>query len=154
MILDFTIFGERHSGTNYLQSVLQNNLMIPHTKLYGFKHWFIKGVQPRSRPNTTTDNECLKPIHQNAHTLFIYIVRNPFDWLAALHSRPYHIPNSGRTSFVDFLSARYIAYEKNVQLNHTSGSKTPWTIDPQTGLYFIEESDNILALRNMKTYSF
>ena len=154
MILDYTIFGERNSGTNYLRSVLEANLAIPFTQVYGFKHWFIKGLYPRSRPNTTTDNECIKSIDQGAHTLFILIIRNPFDWLAAMYARPYHIPHASRTSLFDFIQAPYLSYEVNLPDNHGDDSLSPWTIDTRTGVYFIEESNNIISLRNLKNTHF
>ena len=154
MILEFTIFGERNSGTNYIKYVLEANLAIPFTQVYGFKHWFIKGLKPRSRPNTTSDYECIKSIDQSDHTLFVYIVRNPFDWLGAMYSRPYHIPRATKTSLLKFIQAPYMSYETNPPSNHGPDSLTPWAIDPKTAVYFIEESDDIIALRNLKNIHF
>ena len=73
MIKNFTIFGERNSGTNYLKAILLQNLEIKFTEEYGFKHWYIKNLNPRGRPNTTTDNQCLKDFKNNTNTLFIFI---------------------------------------------------------------------------------
>ena len=47
VLKNFTIFGERNSGTNYLKYILSNMLFIDFTQEYGFKHWYIKGVMPR-----------------------------------------------------------------------------------------------------------
>jgi len=59
----FIIFGERNSGTNYLQKTLEAMLYIKFTNEYGFKHWYIKDLTPRGINNTTTDNECIKSIN-------------------------------------------------------------------------------------------
>jgi len=75
----YTIFGERNSGTNYLATVLNAHITLQFTKKFGFKHWFIKNHFPRGRANGTTDNECLAPLKNSADTLFIFIVRNPYD---------------------------------------------------------------------------
>ncbi|MDG2449919.1 MAG: hypothetical protein P8M34_09780 [Saprospiraceae bacterium] len=154
MILDYTIFGERNSGTNYLRKVLQENVNLPFTQVYGFKHWYIKGLVPRGQDNTTTDNECLKSIEHGSHTLFIHIVRNPFDWSAAMYKKPYHICESDRTSLLNFLRSPYMAYEKNQPPNHTVEFKSPWIRDPHTGYFFIEKSANLITLRNEKNLHF
>ena len=154
MILNYTIFGERNSGTNYLRFVLDRILNVPHTSLYGFKHWYIRDHHPRCRQNVTTDNECLKSIRDSHHTLFVLIVRNPIDWIAAMYRRPYHIPESSRTSIVDFINQPHMSYVRNLPPNHTATSKAPWLIDPKTKNYFIEEANNILDLRNVKNDHF
>ena len=55
----YALFGERNSGTNYLKTVLDHNFDLKSTTDFGFKHWYIKGLKPRGRINTTTDRECL-----------------------------------------------------------------------------------------------
>ncbi len=156
MIKKFTIFGERNSGTKYLQQILEDNLTINFTKDYGYKHWFIKRLEPRGKSNTTTDNECLTPIDDDSsqHTLFIVTIRNPFDWANAMYKEPYNIKEADRTSLVKFLKSPYLAYETAIHPNHNESSKTPWHLDPQTNTYFIEESKNIIALRNEKNNHF
>ena len=154
MILDYTIFGERNSGTNYLLKTLQENLKIPFTQRYGFKHWFIKDLNPRGRPNTTTDNECIKSLEFSSHTLFIYILRNPYDWAAAMYERPYHINDSDRSSLLNFISHPYISYEVEQPVNHGHNSPTTWYKDKVTQTFFIEESSNLISLRNLKKSTF
>jgi hypothetical protein len=156
MIKEFTIFGERNSGTKYLERVLRDNLTINFTKDFGFKHWYIKGLDPRGRSNTTTDNECLKPIDDDSahNTLFIITVRNPFDWVVAMYKKPYCIKEADTTSLIKFLKSPYIAYEQGRPPDHNESSKTPWHLDPQTNTYFIEESNHIITLRNEKNNHF
>ncbi len=154
MILNYTLFGERNSGTNYLRQVLDSLIDVPFTSVYGFKHWYIRDHVPRCRPNTTTDNECIKSIKDHHHTLFVFIVRNPFDWTSAMFRRPYHIPDCSRSNMSEFVTQPYQAYEKNRPPNHTQSSETPWVLDPKTNTYFIEEAKNILELRNVKNNHF
>ena len=56
----YTIYGERCSGTNYLQDVIERNFDVELTWEYGFKHFF--GFQ----------EEQLK---KSDDTLFICIIR-------------------------------------------------------------------------------
>ena len=150
MIIDYTIFGERNSGTNYLRRVMDDNFHLPFTKLYGFKHWFIKDLYPRGRPNTTTDNECLKPLTHGAQTLFLFIVRNPIDWVGSMFKKPYHFKRPDRSSLLNFVSSHYLmSYDRQPQ-DHLDSSETPWYTDPTTKTYFVEESKNLITLRNEK----
>jgi hypothetical protein len=154
MILDYTIFGERNSGTNYLKKSLQENLQIPFTQKYGFKHWFIKDLDLRGRPNTTTDNECLKSLDFSDHTLFIYILRNPYDWVGAMYERPYHINEADKSSLFKFISNPHISYEVVQPSDHGENSQSAWFKDELSQTFFIEESENLISLRNQKNQHF
>lgn len=74
----FTIYGERCSGTNFLEELITNNFNIQVTWKYGWKHFF--GFYNFNK--TQEENE----------TLFIGIVRNPIDWLYSFHTNPHHVP--------------------------------------------------------------
>ena len=100
----FTIFGERNSGTNYLENILKQKLYLKFTNEYGYKHWYIKNLEPRGINNTTTDNECKKSIDDSDDTLFIVIVRNVYDWVGAMYKKPHHIKNMKRNSLLNFIS--------------------------------------------------
>ncbi len=148
MIKNFTIFGERNSGTNYIKSVLEDNLNVPFTQKYGFKHWYIKNLNPRGQNNNTTDNECVTSIFSKEanETLFIYIIRNPFDWAGSMYKKPYHIKHANMSTFYNFLKSKYIAYE-NERLH-------PLWKQSKNGIYFIDRSNNIITLRNEKNNHF
>lgn len=89
LINKFTIYGERHSGTNFLESLLNDRLAIPRTWNYGDKHWF----------GFTTSEKLISA----SETLFICIVRNPYDWINGFYLNPYHVPSKNTTSFKNFL---------------------------------------------------
>lgn len=68
------IFGERCSGTNYLEQLLAKN--FPSLQIgwdFGWKHFFHKkGVE-----------------HASDH-LFVILYRNPFDWVKSFQKHPWH----------------------------------------------------------------
>lgn len=68
------IFGERCSGTNYLEHLLLKNLeAIEITSQFGFKHCFHREIGEKT-------SDCL----------FVIIYRSPLDWLRAMHKIPHH----------------------------------------------------------------
>lgn len=151
----FTIFGERNSGTNYLENILKKKLYLKFTKEYGYKHWYIKNLEPRGINNTTTDNECKKSIDDSDDTLFIVIVRNVYDWVGAMYKKPHHIKNMKRNSLLNFISNKYIAFENKCPNGHSNKSKTPWYKNKNHKYpYFMEEAKNLIELRNMKNNHF
>lgn len=79
-IKDFTIYGERHSGTNWLESSISRSFNIPITWKYGHKHFF-----------GFTDWRTLNSAH---NTLFIGIVRNIYSWINGMVKIPYHLESS------------------------------------------------------------
>jgi hypothetical protein len=88
-IYNFTIFGERHSGTNFLEKLMTGKdswggisknkaFNIPITWEYGWKHFF--GF-----------HDDLLQTEKTKNTLFIGLVRNPYDWLMAMYKMPHHL---------------------------------------------------------------
>lgn len=75
-IKKFTIYGERCSGTNYLEKLILKNFVVTLTWEYGFKHFF------GFNNNLDTSDD----------TLFICIVRDIHDWLNSFFREPHHLP--------------------------------------------------------------
>lgn len=73
---NFTIFGERCSGTNFLQQAMEKNFDLKLTWKYGWKHEFGKHVD----------------FSNSDKTLFLCIYRNPIDWINSLYRSKYHVP--------------------------------------------------------------
>ena len=71
-----TIYGERCSGTNYLEHLLLLNFDVEIVWNYGWKHFF--GF------NDLTNSD---------DVLFIGIIRNLHDWLNSLYIEHYHLPD-------------------------------------------------------------
>jgi hypothetical protein len=74
----FALYGERHSGTNFLEKCLVHKFGISKTEYYGNKHFF-----GWTKPETIS--------YKDKHVLFIGIVRNPYDWIMAMINQPHHI---------------------------------------------------------------
>ncbi len=143
MIRYVQIFGERCSGTNFVAHLVKNNLdNIELTKDFGGKHWFIKDHYPRSRPNESTDFQCIRPLRDHSDTLFLCLFRNPYDWVRSIREKPYHARNHNGLILREFIRKPWHSFE-HARLNRH------W---PQRddNFWFIEEAINILHLRSMK----
>lgn len=82
------IFGERVSGTNYLQDLIEKNaLETVTTDAYGHKHMF--NLFKRRK---TPDEEAF----------YIFMYRNPYDWLRSINLKPHHT-QLWDISFSDFI---------------------------------------------------
>lgn len=75
MLKKVTIYGERCSGTNYLETLISINFDIDITWEYGWKHFF--GFQD---------------LNNSDDTLFICIVRNLPDWINSFYRDKHHLP--------------------------------------------------------------
>lgn len=86
--IKFTIFGERCSGTNYLEHVMTTNFDIKYSTDICKKHFF-----------------CFNNYNNidTSQTLFIGIVRNPIYWLNSFSKELYHVPEINRQSLKSFL---------------------------------------------------
>ena len=112
MIENFTIFGERCSGTNFLEEAIIANFNIDVTWKYCWKHFFCY--------NNIDD-------HLTDKTLFIGIVRNPIDWIASLHNKLHHIPKENH-KLLNFLTNNFYSVDadgsvKQEDLNYQTGEK-------------------------------
>jgi len=89
------IFGERCSGTNFLEKLIRSNLHIPIRFPLGWKHF----------PISYEELVASEYLEQEEKVLIICIVRNLNDWLRSLHSTPHHAWAMRRYSFSGFLRA-------------------------------------------------
>lgn len=79
-IYSYAIFGERHSGTNWLEKVINTRLYLSNKNYFGensSKH-FLRFLDWNRL--------------SNAHdTLFICITRNIYDWIHGFYKLPHHV---------------------------------------------------------------
>jgi len=128
-IQKITIYGERCSGTNYLEMLLAKNFHdYKLTWEYGSKHFF--GHQN---------------LQNSDDTLFICIVRNPVDWFNSLYRQKWHIANHLRLSIENFLNTEFYSYN-----DQSSGSKDGTEIMEDRNIYTGERYKNIFELRHTK----
>lgn len=94
------IYGERNTGTIYLEWLLKSNLEIKIDKspVLGWKHRLVPSL-------ADLEDEIRE------ETLFICLVKNPYSWLLSMHKRPYHHEVLKKFSFSDFLRYSYGDYE-------------------------------------------
>lgn len=110
MIKNFTIYGERCSGTNFLEAIFTGESYfhknkkpafdLPLTWDFGHKHFF--GFNDEDIVNNGDD------------TLFIGIVRNPYDWITSLFRNKHHIPQVN-FSPKNFLFGEWYSIEHNIE---------------------------------------
>lgn len=128
-IKKITIFGERCSGTNYLERLLYINFYdFKLTWEYGYKHFFGH-----------------KSLANSDDTLFICIVRNPVDWINSLYRTPWHIAQELRGNVDNFLNKEFYSYN-----DESSGSRDGTEIMTDRNIYTGKRYKNIFELRHIK----
>lgn len=142
-IKNIQIFGERCSGTNYLERLIKTNFGVRVTSDFGFKHWFLDGISPRSRTNLTTDLEQKRSLDDSDDTLFLCLLRSPYDWLRSLYKKPHHTVLPDDLKFGEFVRMPWVSQDQ-VKRN------AAWRKNRGEELYFIEEAQNICELRSQK----
>lgn len=136
----FKIYGERCSGTNYIENLISRN--VPGLKkeaLYNWeKHNFVN--PPFARPDT----------------IAVVVFRDAFDWLQSLHRNPHQIPRSFRNKeFSEFIRHEWSGVfngwliDKQKQLD-VRGMELLFERHPVTGAHI----ENVLELRNLKNQSY
>jgi hypothetical protein len=95
----FTILGERHSSTNFLEYVLRSNLDIKSVWDFGHKHWI--------------GNNRWKNISESRNTLFLGIVRNIYDWIGGMNRIPHHLSLLSNKSYESLISEPFISCDYN-----------------------------------------
>ena len=98
MLKYFTIFGERCSGTNFLEQAIVQNFELNYTIKYAWKHFF----GHYEFQNNDEEDE----------TLFIGIIRSPITWIDSLYNKMHHIPPENKAGISAFLfNEFYSVYE-------------------------------------------
>ena len=133
MFRKYTIYGERCSGTNYLQNIINMNFDVNITREYGNKHFF--GFQ---------DDKLKK----SDDTLFICIVRNLPDWINSFYRNMWHLPlrykkMSEKEKIDEFLSQEICSiYDKEPNTNEE--------IMEDRNIYTGDRYKNVFELRHTK----
>lgn len=141
-ITSIRIFGERCSGTNYLESLITKNVPFCSDRKalkgggYGYKHWFYEKWD-------------LLPEAENV--LFLVIFRNPVKWLTSLNKNPFHCsPQLKNLPFSEFIRTEWSCVWDEVAKvepgNPKFGKEMIHERNPETG----ERFDNVLELRKGK----
>jgi hypothetical protein len=121
--LEVKIYGERNSGTNYLEKILAANFMVSFLKYYPnvmensilrlVPYDFVQDIVHLKKQNKTLGwkHGCppIKSINRNikAETRFICISKNPYAFLFSLYKRPYHMKGKKKDNFSSFLRSEW-----------------------------------------------
>lgn len=136
MLKKFTIYGERCSGTNYLEDIITMNFDVNVTWEFGWKHFF--GFQDDLLQNSDD-------------TLFICIVRNLPDWINSFYREKHHLPlkykknMSEKDKLNEFLNKEFWSFNDNNGNRDTSKE-----ILQDRNIYTGERYANIFELRHTK----
>ena len=136
MFKKYTIYGERCSGTNYLENIININFDVEITWEYGWKHFF--GFQDDKLKNSDD-------------TLFICIVRNLPDWINSFYKDMHHLPlqyknNMSEEEKIDeFLNKEFWSFDDNNMNRNTTKE-----IMEDRNIYTKERYKNIFELRHTK----
>jgi hypothetical protein len=123
---NFTVLGERNTGTHFLQYAMIFNYNINYERLN--KHFF----GHEDFPKNDLDN-----------TFYLCIVRNPVDWIDSLFKRLHHIPPKNKANIQNFLNNEwYSIYEE--------GDKNGKEILEDRNIYTKQRYKNIFELRKIK----
>ncbi|PNX46814.1 MAG: hypothetical protein BV459_05655 [Thermoplasmata archaeon M11B2D] len=124
----FMIFGERNSGTNYIQKLIEKNFCKCFANLIIWKHWM--GFVGTQKP------------YDSRHVLTVGIIRDPIDWLSSMKACAPHASHMSALEWVDFVQSEWWSIHDN----------------PSYGYEIMEDRDfdtkeryaNILKLRSKK----
>jgi hypothetical protein len=126
----FTIFGERCSGTNYLQQLMEMNFEITY-RWTPYKHFH-------------SSVEFLK-IFEEPNEFYLVITRNPIDWINSFYQSPHHLGGESRESIESFLTKPVPSY---FEMGPLKGEMISFEKNPYTNEIF----KNIFELREVKNY--
>ncbi len=131
-ITEYAILGERCTGTNYLQKLMENNFHLKKTDRFGHKHFF-----------------GFSDYKDSDNVLFIGIVRDPFQWLGSINKKKYHFAYHLRKNMRILLTQPYFSvYDSKVD----HGEKFGHEIMEDRHIYTHKRYRNIIDLRNTKNY--
>lgn len=154
----FVIYGERNSGTNYLETVLTGQSYHLFHPQPAFTNIPVLNpsyrVEERKNPkfidreNDFGDKHFFgfydKYIKIASDVIFIGIVRNPYDWIIALNRDRHHIPKENY-NMVNFLSNEWYSIHHRIT-SKTYGQELMTDRDFETGIRY----KNIFKMRSKK----
>ena len=124
-ITKYVIYGERCSGTNFVDNVIKTNFGLELRTDLGSKHFFCFNKYDNSDDNT----------------LFIGIIRNPIYWINSFSTELHHVPKENKP-INNFLSNEFYSVEEN----------TDNIILKDLNWRTVKKYKNIFELRKMKNF--
>ncbi len=133
----YTIYGERCSGTNYLQDVIEKNFEVKVTWEFGWKHFF--GFQEEE-------------LKRSDDTLFICIIRDIQSWLNSFYREMHHLPLKYVKDISEKERIRRFLEDEIYSINDADVSNKEYLKEIMTdrNIYSGERYKNIFELRYTK----
>jgi hypothetical protein len=96
-VVNFTIYGERSSGTVFLEEAITKNFNLPVIWYYDWKHFFGMYDFDTDNANVSAEGNAID------NTIFIGIVRDPVAWLNSFSKNLQYVPacNHELTNFLN-----------------------------------------------------
>jgi nicotinamide riboside kinase len=137
MLKKYTIYGERTSGTTYLKNIIDKNFDIKLTWEYGWKHFF--GFNDEKLKNSDD-------------TLFICIIRDPFEWINSLFREKHHLPLKYKTNLTEEEKLDEFLNKEVFSVNDADYNYKKWDKELMIdrNIYTGERYKNIFELRHTK----
>jgi len=115
MIKYFTVYGERCTGTNFLEKAILENFELESVWHYHYKHFF--GYYDFSKKNPI--------IQDDDEVLFLGIVRDPIYWINSFFKKKHHVPKQNRDDIREFINNEfYSVNEENQEIMEDRHLKT------------------------------
>ena len=114
-IKQFSLLGERCSGTSYLQRLLEANFDMSNTDDYHHPHFF--GIEQADHPFKQSD--CV---------LFVGVIRDPLEWLDCFYKYQWQLDQWRYTDWHSFLTQPIVSYaepDMNYTLSELSEAERP-----------------------------
>ena len=131
-ITKYVVFGERCSGTNFVDNVIKTNFGLELRTDLGSKHFFCF-----NKYNNSDDN-----------TLFIGIIRNPIYWINSFSKELHHVPKENKT-INNFLSKEFYSVEENSE-NIILKDLNWKTVNKYKNIFELRKMKNFYLLNVMK----
>jgi hypothetical protein len=138
----FQIFGERNSGTNYIEKLLENNITnFKVTTKFGWKHGLC-GVHPPDKLNRRT----VPIVNKHENVVFVIIARNVCDWLKSMHAHPWHLYSLQGLDFSQFIKESPITFQGHAMISTPDALIFNPDLNPDTN----EKYNNLIQMRTVK----
>lgn len=119
-LVDFQVFGERNSGTNFVEQLVERNFAIQRVQNYGWKHGF--------------------PVSVGYHrqSLILFVCRDPIDWVVSMYNTP-HAPHAdvNLDSFPEFIRSEWAIFNRR---NSRKVWQKRWNATSRDGLDLMENT--------------
>ncbi len=143
------LVGERCSGTTYLLGLMKKNFPSYHVKAprKHFLPWFdLPAFNISKKLGELKDPGILGDLGES--TLFVLVVRDPYDWIRSFYSQPHHASKDKMLGkgLVHFMQHEWIPMEKEKEFEYTA----PDHWNP----YDQRRFSNVFELRKYKTLNY